>query len=130
MSEPKVKRVSAGQAPASASEQAVKAGRPEFSATDALGRLIVLRKPTTWEKFNLPRILGAESLNPGWTFQAQMILHVKQIGDDADVFFTSERELKGIVEALGDEVMEAVEQLFINHFMKSGEAAKDEIKNS
>jgi hypothetical protein len=124
----KIKTAGPSKAP-SPSEQAVRAGRPEFSDTDALGRLIVLRKPTTWEKFELPRILGASSINPGWIFQAQMILHVKRIGEDTDVFFTTERELKAIVESLGDEGMETVEKLFIENFMQTGEAAKDEIKN-
>lgn len=125
----RIKSVSGGNVP-SASAEAIKLGRPEFSGYDANGRLIVLRKPTTWQKFELPRILGAASINPGWMFQAQMMLHVKQIGDDADIFFTTERELKNIVETLGDDGMDTVEELFMEHYMKTGEDAKAEIKNS
>lgn len=121
----KLKSVSAGAPPAPASEQVVKSSQQEFSTVDAQGRLIVLRKPSTWEKFELPRLLGADSINPGWMFQAQMIQHVKRIGDDDDVFFRSERELKAIVETLGDDGIEAVEALFINHFMpKAGDVAE------
>jgi hypothetical protein len=115
----KVKSVKSGAA--SPSGQVIASQQQEFSATDAKGRLIVLRRPSTWEKFQLPRVLGADSLNPGWMFQAQMIQHVKQIGDDTDVFFRSERDIKAIVETLGDDGLETVEQLFIEHFMPKAE---------
>jgi hypothetical protein len=125
----KIKSVSAGAAPAaSASEQVVKAGQKEFSATDARGRLIVLRKPTTWEKFELAKMLGADSINPGWMFQVQMLQHVKQIGDDTDVFFKTERELKAIVDTLGDDGMETVEALYIEHYMPKPEDTKAAVK--
>jgi murein endopeptidase len=125
----KLKAVSAGAAPAaSTAEQVLRSSKQEFSDTDALGRLIKLRKPSTWERFELPRILGGDSINPGWQFQAQMLLHVKQIGEDTDVFFRNEREMKAIVEQLGDEGMETVEMLFIEHFMPKAEETAAEIK--
>ena len=125
----KIKRVSGGAAPAaSASDQILKGSQKAISDTDSLGRTIVLRKPTTWEKFELPRVLGEDSINPGWQFQALMILHVKQIGDDTDVFFRSERELKAIVNQLGDEGMATVERLYIDHFMKNSSETVGDIK--
>jgi len=124
----KIKAASGGALAPTAAEQAVKAGRPEFSAVDATGRVITLRKPTTWEKFELPRRLGGDSVNPGWLFQARMIQHVKQIGEDTDVFFTNDRELKAIVDSLGEEGMETVEELYVTHFMKTGEDTRAEIK--
>lgn len=125
----KIKTVSGGAAPAaSASEQVIRAAQKEFSAKDASGRTIMLRKPSTWEKFELPRILGGDSINPGWQFQALMLLHVKQIGEDTDVFFRSEREMKAIVNTLGDEGMKVVEDLYIANFMTAGASAKEEIK--
>jgi hypothetical protein len=125
----KIKSVSGGAAPAApASEQVVRSGQKEFSATDAAGRVITLRKPSTWEKFELPRILGAESVNPGWQFQALMLLHVKRIGEDTDVFFRTEREMRAIVDTLGDEGMETVEQLFIENFMPKAEDTAAAVK--
>jgi len=57
-----------------------------------------------------------------------MIQHVKQIGEDTDVFFTNDRELKAIVDSLGEEGMETVEELYVTHFMKTGEDTRAEIK--
>lgn len=111
------------------SEHVVKSSLKEFSACDANGRLIVLRKPSTWEQFKLAGIMSPkDALNQALIFQWSMMQHVKQIGDDTDVFFTNERELKAIVDSLGDEGMETVQRIFMDHFLPNVEDRRENSK--
>lgn len=124
----KIKNLQSGEVKAvTPTEQIALSSAKETTGVDSRGRTIILRKPSTWQKFELPRILGADSINPGWQFQALMLLHVVRIDDDDDVFFTTIREMKGVVDKLGDEGMEEVERLYIEHFMPKG-GANDELK--
>lgn len=118
-----------GKAP-TPSEMAVASGRKEVEGVDARGRRIVLRQPTIWEAFQLSKILGADAMNPAYAFDARMLQHVKVLGEDDDVFFRNEKEMKALVESLDYDGYETVQSLFIEHFMKAGKDAKDEIKNS
>ena len=112
----KIKSAGRGQAP-SATEQAIKSGRKEASATDSLGRLIVLRQPTIWEAFQLSKIIGADATNAAYSFEVRMLQHIKVLGDDDDVFFTNERQMKALVESLGYEGYNAAQKLYMEEFL-------------
>lgn len=104
------------------------ASKNTFQDTDAKGRIIVLRKPTCLQKFELTKILGEDSMNQLWHLQCMMLLHVVSIDGDP-AFFGKESELKALVNTLDDDGMATVEKLFQEHFMpKSLLEAKDEVK--
>lgn len=123
----KIKSVSGGAA--KPSEQIVSSAQKEVFAFDSLGRKIVMRKPSAWERFNLPSRMPAQlALNPYTVMQWQMMQHIAQIGDDNDVFFSNERELKAIVDSLGDEGLETVELLFMENFMPNMAEVSEAVK--
>ena len=126
-----IKSVSAGAVSdrIAPSEQIVKSSKKEFTGVDALGRTITLRKPSAWEQFKLAGYMSAkDAMNQALAFQWAMMQYVVRIGEDFDVFFTNERELKAIIDTLGEEGMEAVQSIFMDNFIPTAEEGNSELK--
>ena len=128
---PHIKSVSGGTVSdrSAPSDQIIKSSKKEFSAVDALGRTITLRKPSAWEQFKLAGYMSAkDAMNQALAFQWAMMQYVVRIGEDTDVFFTNERELKAVIDTLGEEGMETVQSIFMDNFIPTAGEGKAELK--
>jgi hypothetical protein len=88
----------------------------EITEVDAQGRAITLRKPSCFQKFDLARILGADSMNQAYYLQCMMLLHVVQIDED-ECFFGTASEMKALIQQLDDDGISKVTEMFQTHFM-------------
>jgi hypothetical protein len=83
------------------------------TVTDALGRVITVKKLSALDRMRLFAFAGPElSTNEPWIGMAALAFAVTGVGDDQNVRPNSLRELEAHVERLGDDGLEAAARAY------------------
>lgn len=110
----------------------VKAANQGTTASDALGRLIGIRKLLALDRLRMFEVVGAENAkNEPYLGYAALAFHVCSIDGNAVARPSSKRDLEALIQRLGDEGMEAVSSMVQELFVPKDENAgdTDAIKN-
>lgn len=107
----------AEESPASSpSRQVLARANKTFETTDARGRRIVLRKPSTLAEFRFVEMLGANASNERYFAMALPILFVVKI-DDEDVLPPARKsELEALIKLLDEDGLTAIQECLKEHF--------------
>lgn len=119
----------------SPSAQIVRAAAKSVDVTDALGRVISLRKPSPLANLDFAKAAGSGSGNGGEANQVYLaeVYHLKFVAAiDGNPVVTpgSEGELRALYAQLGDEGNEAAQRGVYENFMVDGPAKDGTVKNS
>jgi hypothetical protein len=113
------------------SEQIVKAAAKEVKVTDALGRVITLKKPSILANLSFSKAAGDDKINILYLSEISHLKYVTAIDDDVIITPSSEGELKALLLRLDYEGSEAALAGVAEHFMPKSPESKDaELKNS
>lgn len=100
----------------------------DVEVTDALGRILTLRKPNVLAQYRLVDLLGQKSENRVYLAMVLPLLYLQKIDGDA-ANFSNQRELEATIQRLDEEGLDALNRGIQEHFQPSGDAA-DSAKKS
>src|SRR5574340_1204561 len=102
----------------------------ETSVTDALGRVITLKKPRILAQYQLIEILGDSAKNEVYWTMTFPLIFVVAIDGDAVSMPMNKREVEALISRLDDEGVSAVVHGVQEHFGQSNpEQDKEQLKN-
>lgn len=104
---PKVTINPHGHAP-TPSEQIVKAANEEFSVTDSLGRVIVLKKPGVLAQFDLIEALGELAKNDVYRIMCIPAIYVVSINGEFAPPPSNRTQMRALISRLGEEGFAAI----------------------
>jgi hypothetical protein len=104
----------------------------EISVTDALGRVIRLKKPGPLANLDFAKAAGGRELNVLYLAEVMHLKFVAAIDDQPVVMPSTEGELRALYLRLGDEGNEVVMKGVADHFLSDSAANSQEaeLKNS
>jgi len=113
------------------SAQIVKASAVDVTVTDALGRVIRLKKPNPLANLDFAKAAGGERLNMLYLTEVAHLKFVAGIDGEPVATPRTDGELRALYQRLGDEGNEAAAAGVMKNFVKPDEAsAEAELKNS
>lgn len=114
-----------GQAP-TPSEQIVRAANEEFSVTDSLGRVIVLKKPGVLAQFDLIEALGELAKNDVYRIMCIPAIYVVSINGEVAPPPSNRSQMRALIGRLGEEGFEAIKLGIKEHFPREEDEEDDE----
>ncbi|WP_458763567.1 hypothetical protein [Cupriavidus basilensis] len=111
------------------SEQIVKEAAKEISATDARGRVIILRKPGPLNKLRFFEAMGESSSNPLWAGVVVQLMYVASIDGDAVLTPSTKREIEALYQRLDEDGLDAIGKALPGNFgLSGGEVDEEAVK--
>ena len=109
----------------------IAASKKEVSVTDALGRVLVIRKPKPLANLDFKRALGPNHTNTLYLVEVSHLPYVASIDGVPVAVPTSDGELRALYARLGDEGNETAQKAVIETFYSTqAEGGESELKNS
>lgn len=88
----------------------------DVEVTDALGRVLTLRKPNVLAQYQLVKMLGADvASNQVYLSMVMPLLYLQKIEGDA-ANFSNQRELEALIQRLDEEGLQALASGIQEHF--------------
>lgn len=108
------------------------AAKKDYTVTDALGRVIGIRKPKALDSLDFKMALGNNHANTVWLVSVSHLPYVYDIDGEPVITPRTESELRHLYKKLDDEGNEAVQKFVIEHFFSDTAKAEEEteLKNS
>lgn len=111
---------------ATPSEQIVRAANEEFSVTDSLGRVIVLKKPGVLAQFDLIEALGDLAKNDVYRVMCIPAIYVISIDGAFAPPPSNKTQMRALISRLGEEGFAAIQRGIKERFPQSDDGEEDE----
>lgn len=113
------------------SQAIVRSANEVVTVTDANGRSIGIKRLGPVERMRMFKVIGGEQAkNDAYLGIAALAFLVRSIDGDTINQPTSELQLEGLVQRLGDDGLNAVGQGVVDHFQETQEESTEALKNS
>jgi hypothetical protein len=101
----------------SPSQAMVNDANKAFSAKDARGRTIAVKKLKPWDRLKMLEVIGAgQSDNAMYVGYASLVFYVVKIDDEAIARPTSKLQVEALMQRLDDDGLDTVGSLVEEHF--------------
>lgn len=117
-----------GAAAETPSQQLVRQGNDPHEVTDARGRVIVLKRPSTLSRLRFIEALGESSTNRLWVGTVSPLMYVSSIDGTPVSPPISKREIEALYTRLDEDGLEAVSAGLAEHFQSANEVDVDAAK--
>jgi len=108
------------------SEQVVEDSNKTYAVTDTKGRVITMKKPGILDQFDLVEVLGDTAANDVYRLMCIPILYVVAIDGDPVEKVGSNREMRALIQRIGEEGFQAIQHGIATHFRKTAKPGGEE----